>query len=52
MKNYIEKTLEEKTNGLSTAILYHQWEFDKILIPNALQAIAVIFPHYSLHNPE
>lgn len=50
MKNLIEIVLEEKTKELPTSILYNQWEFDKILIPNALQAVSAIFPHYSLHN--
>lgn len=50
MKNLIEIVLEEKTKELPTSILCNQWEFDKFLIPNALQAISAIFPHYSLHN--
>lgn len=50
MRNLIEIVLEEKTKELPTSILYNQWEFDKRLIPSALQAVSAIFPHYSLHN--
>ena len=48
--NKIEKLLQDKSQNTEQSILQGQWEFDKKNIPNALKAIAVIFPHYSLHD--
>ncbi|KAA6336511.1 Chaperone protein HtpG [termite gut metagenome] len=50
MESYIEKQLRIKSENTQSIILYSQWQFDKELIPPALNAIANIFPHYSLHN--
>ena len=48
--NKIEKLLLDKSLNTEQSILQGQWEFDKKNIPNALKAIAVVFPHYSLHD--
>ena len=48
--NKIEKLLQDKSLNTEQSILQGQWEFDKKNIPNALKAIAVVFPHYSLHD--
>ena len=47
---YIEQVLRTKTNGQDNAILVGQWEYDKQLIPSALNAVSTVFPHYSLHD--
>ena len=48
--NIVEKTLQEKSLNTEQSILMGQWEFDKKNIPNALKAIAIVFPHYSVHD--
>ena len=48
--NIVEKKLQEKSLNTEQSILMGQWEFDKKIIPNALKAIAIVFPHYSLHD--
>ena len=48
--NIIETILQEHSRNTEQSILQGQWEFDKKNIPNALKAIAVVFPHYSLHD--
>ncbi|GLU57330.1 ATP-binding protein [Dyadobacter frigoris] len=50
MVKYLEDLLFKKTVGLPSEILYAQWNFDKVLIPQALQSVSNIFPHYSLHD--
>ncbi len=50
MENYVEKQLRIKSENTHSTILYSQWKFDKSLIPESLNAISNIFPHYSLHN--
>lgn len=47
---YIEEVLRRKTNGQENSILVGQWEYDKKLLPSALNAVALLFPHYSLHD--
>lgn len=48
--NYVELQLQEKSLNTGQSILMGQWVFDKTNIPNALKAIAGVFPHYSLHD--
>ena len=48
--NCIEQIFFEKTNNIEYSILFSQWNFDKTLIANALKAMPIIFPHYSLHD--
>jgi len=50
MLKYIENLLYEKTKDKQSQILYAQWNYDKKIIPEILQTISSIFPHYSLHD--
>jgi len=50
MLKYIENLLYEKTKDTQSKILYAQWSYDKKIIPEILQTISNIFPHYSLHD--
>jgi hypothetical protein len=50
MVKYLEEKLEEKTRGKHNNILYAHWCYDKKVIPQALNAITSLFPHYSLHD--
>lgn len=50
MVKYLEELLHAKTKDTQSAILYAQWNYDKKVIPAALQAISNLFPHYSLHD--
>jgi len=50
MIKYLEKLLHEKTEGTQSEILYAQWNYDKKIIPVALNAVSTLFPHYSLHD--
>jgi len=50
MLKYLESLLFEKTKDTQSSILYAQWEYDKKVVPSALNAISALFPHYSLHN--
>ena len=47
---YIENLLNEKTRDTKSEILFTQWSYDKKIIPKALNSIANLFPHYSLHD--
>ena len=47
---YVEEILRLKTEGKNNSILVGQWEYDKKLLPSALGAVALMFPHYSLHD--
>lgn len=48
--NLIERVLQEHSLNTEQSILMGQWEFDKKNIPSALKAIAIVFPHFSLHD--
>lgn len=50
MIKLLEKLLYEKTEGTQSEILYAQWNYDKKIIPVALNAVSNLFPHYSLHD--
>ncbi len=50
MIKYFEDKLFEKTKDTSSDILFAQWNYDKKVIPLALQAVSHLFPHYSLHD--
>lgn len=47
LQNHFKVVSNEQTN---LARLYSQWQFDKELIPKALQTIGGLFPHYSRHD--
>ncbi|MBX2904454.1 MAG: ATP-binding protein [Taibaiella sp.] len=50
MANVFEELLHEKTKGTPSDILAAQWNYDKRIIPSALQLVSNLFPHYSLHD--
>jgi len=50
MLKYIENLLYKKTKDTQSQILHTQWNYDKKIIPEILQTISTIFPHYSLHD--
>src|SRR5690606_27445717 len=50
MVKFLEKLLYEKTEGTQSEILFAHWNYDKKIIPVALNAISTLFPHYSLHD--
>ncbi|RKS03273.1 MULTISPECIES: HD domain-containing protein [unclassified Flavobacterium] len=50
MIKYLEKLLYQKTEGTQSEILFAQWNYDKKVIPTALNAVSNLFPHYSLHD--
>jgi len=50
MITFLEKILYEKTKGSQSEILFAQWNYDKKVVPVALNAVSVLFPHYSLHD--
>lgn len=47
---YLEDKLYNKTKETQSEILFTQWNYDKTLVPKALQSISNLFPHYSLHD--
>lgn len=48
--NFIEQLFERKAQGTSGESLFIQWKVAKANIPQSLETISHIFPHYSLHN--
>lgn len=50
MIKYLEDLLHEKTKDTQSGILFAQWNYDKKVVPTALQAVSNLFPHYSLHD--
>jgi hypothetical protein len=50
MIKYLEEILREKTKDSESEILLAQWNYDKKVIPAALQSVSNLFPHYSLHD--
>jgi len=50
MIKYLEQRLLEKTKDSQSEILFAQWNYDKKVIPTALQSVSTLFPHYSLHD--
>lgn len=50
MIKLLGKLLYEKTQGTQSEILFAQWNYDKKVIPVALNAVSSLFPHYSLHD--
>lgn len=50
MIKFLEDLLYEKTKDTQSSILFAQWNYDKKVIPVALQAVSNLFPHYSLHD--
>ena len=50
MIKFLENLLFEKTKDTQSDILFAQWNYDKKVIPAALNAVSSLFPHYSLHD--
>ncbi len=50
MIKHLEEKLYEKTKDKQSEILFAQWNYDKKIIPTALNAVSSLFPHYSLHD--
>lgn len=50
MIKFLEDLLYQKTKDSQSEILFAQWNYDKKVIPVALQAVSNLFPHYSLHD--
>lgn len=50
MIRHLENILFEKTKDTQSEILFAQWNYDKKVIPTALNAVSSLFPHYSLHD--
>jgi Histidine kinase-, DNA gyrase B-, and HSP90-like ATPase len=50
MVKYLEDLLFIKTKDTQSAILYAQWNYDKKVVPDALNSVSNLFPHYSLHD--
>lgn len=50
MIQYLEELLYNKTKDKQSSILFAQWNYDKRVIPTALQTVSNLFPHYSLHD--
>jgi len=46
----LENLLFEKTKGKQSEVLHARWNYDKKLIPSALNSVSNLFPHYSLHD--
>ncbi|WP_291066977.1 MULTISPECIES: HD domain-containing protein [unclassified Empedobacter] len=46
----LENLLYAKTLGKQSEILFAHWNYDKKIIPTALNAVSNLFPHYSLHD--
>ncbi|MCX5592008.1 HD domain-containing protein [Alcaligenes endophyticus] len=51
MADLLTEHLKKKSEGDSSLqLLFSQWDFDRKLIPKALQTIGNLFPHYSRHD--
>ena len=48
--NFIEQVLRSKAKDEGFSILVSKWNYDSTLIPEALETIPLIFPHFSKHN--
>lgn len=48
--NFIEQVLRSKAKDEGCSILVSKWNYDSTLIPEALETIPLIFPHFSKHN--
>jgi hypothetical protein len=50
MKTKIEELLYKKTENSQSRIFHTQWQLAKVYVPEILNVISHIFPHYSLHD--
>lgn len=50
MLTEIEHLLETKTAGKKSHVFFTQWQVAKDYVPQVLNTISQVFPHYSLHD--
>lgn len=50
MLTEIEKLLESKTAGKKSDVFFTQWQMARKYVPQVLNTISQVFPHYSLHD--
>ena len=50
MLTEIEHILETKTAGKKSHVFFTQWQVAKDYVPQVLNTISQVFPHYSLHD--
>ena len=50
MLTEIEQLLETKTAGKKSHVFFTQWQVAKDYVPQVLNTISQVFPHYSLHD--
>lgn len=50
MLTEIEKLLETKTTGKKSHVFFTQWQMARDYVPQVLNTISQVFPHYSLHD--
>lgn len=50
MLTEIEKLLETKTAGKKSDVFFTQWQMARKYVPQVLNTISQVFPHYSLHD--
>lgn len=50
MLTKLEQLLNVKTNGKKSHVFFTQWQVAKDYIPQVLNTISQVFPHYSLHD--
>ena len=50
MLTEIEHLLETRTAGKKSHVFYTQWQVAKDYVPQVLNTISQVFPHYSLHD--
>ena len=46
----IERLLETKTSGKKSHVFFTQWQMARDYVPQVLNTISQVFPHYSLHD--
>lgn len=50
MLTEIEKLLETKTAGKKSHVFFTQWQMARDYVPQVLDTISQVFPHYSMHD--
>lgn len=50
MLTEIEKLLETKTEGKKSHVFFTQWQMARDYVPQVLNTISQVFPHYSMHD--
>lgn len=50
MLTEIERLLETKTSGKKSRVFFTQWQMARDYVPQVLNTISQVFPHYSMHD--